>query len=337
MNIRTRLKANSIWIWAISTLALQLMALLLLLVAGVRWAIVPLVVSCLAMAGLILFVFLQMKRFNELCRLIVESDDIEEAALEAAARGGLYIADLQMLIKELTERLHASSRPDTLKVEAELHALQNQINPHFLYNTLEIIRSRALMQGAGDVSEMVESLALQFRYCINSPGEMVFLRQELDHIHNYLLIQRYRFGDRFRFEESIDESDERIARSRLPVLTLQPIVENALLHGIVPRVEGGTILLRVFASASRLHIVVEDDGIGIAEEELQKMRLALRENRAPERRSGKRSSGIALSNLNSRIRLYFGDQYGVDITSTVGIGTTVFVTLPLTAQDGGIA
>lgn len=242
------------------------------------------------------------------------------------------IPDSVSLLEKLDERLTESATAGALKTEAELHALQNQINPHFLYNTLEIIRSRALIQGNQDVAEMVESLALQFRYCINNQGELATLRQELDHVHNYLLIQRYRFGDRIQYREIIPDSS--VMDCRLPLLTLQPIIENALIHGVNPKVDGGCITLRIRASSKRLYISIEDNGVGIADEDLKKMRESLLNNvtSSSPKRSG-HSSGIAMGNVNQRIRLYFGEHYGVDITSTVGVGTTVILTLPLTCME----
>lgn len=257
-----------------------------------------------------------------------------EEAMTGQTGEPLRLSD-EEIIEQLSSRLEESSTASALKTEAELHALQNQINPHFLYNTLEIIRSRAMVQGSFDVAEMVESLALQFRYCINNSGEMATLQQELDHVHNYLLIQRYRFGDRFQYKEVIHDEDERVMRSKLPVMTLQPIIENALVHGVNPRVEGGCITLRIRASARRLHIAIEDDGVGIPEEELLRVRRALQENTtfAYRREQGKKSLGIAMRNVNQRIRFYFGENYGVDISSTCGVGTSVFVTLPLMCTD----
>lgn len=266
--------------------------------------------------------FRRDRRFlRKLASLIQREDEGETAALP--------LRGMEML--ELLEvRLEESATEGSLKTEAELHALQNQINPHFLYNTLEMIRSRALRQGNQDVAEMVESLALQFRYCINNQGELASLQQELDHVHNYLLIQRYRFGDRIRYQECLPEDDPLLMNCKLPILTLQPIIENALVHGITPQVEGGCITLRVRRSAARLYISVEDDGIGIPEPELRSMRQRLQEDLpAPRGSSRSHSSGIALSNVNRRIHLYFGKSYGVDVTSTVGMGTSVTLVLPV--------
>ena len=111
------------------------------------------------------------------------------------------------MLEQVFDKLHEVSIARALKTEAELHALQNQINPHFLYNTLEIIRSRAMRRGSADVAEMAEALGMLFRYCVNSPGELATLAQELDNVHHYLLIQRYRYGDRFTYEEHIENEN----------------------------------------------------------------------------------------------------------------------------------
>lgn len=248
----------------------------------------------------------------------------------------LHMTDAEMLDMALRQ-LHEASASRALKTEAELHALQNQINPHFLYNTLEIIRSRAMRRGNEDVAEMVEALGMLFRYCINSPGELATLAQELDNIHDYLLIQRYRYGDRFTYHEVIEDDSEIVMNSSLPVMTLQPLIENALVHGINPKTQGGSIILRVECLRDRLKIVVEDDGVGIAEEELQRVRRSLRERGGSGASStGKsRSVGIAMQNVNQRIQFYFGMQYGVDVASTQNVGTSVVVTLPRMTAGGG--
>lgn len=153
---------------------------------------------------------------------------------------------------------------------------------------------------------MAEALGMLFRYCINSPGELATLAQELDNVHHYLLIQRYRYGDRFTYEEHIENED--VMDSSLPVMTLQPLVENALSHGINRRIDGGKITMRVESVGSRLQISVEDNGVGIAEDELRRVRKSLRERSGPiERRAdSSRSTGIALRNVNRRIQFYFG-------------------------------
>lgn len=193
-----------------------------------------------------------------------------------------------------------------------------------------------MMQGNSDVAEMVEALAMLFRYCISSPGELVTLAQELDNVHDYLLIQHYRYGDRFSYQEILCDESEIVMNSKLPVMTLQPIIENAIVHGINPKIENSSITLRVEISGERMRILVEDDGVGIDDEELRRVRRSLKEDTTPtpEGTRNPRSIGIAMRNVNQRIRFYFGNSYGLDIRSTRDVGTSVIITLPWTGAPG---
>ncbi len=294
-----------------------------------REAIVPVLCIAAALGAVTVSFAVELRRNigrrRALENMLAEGDT---DYMEPAEKERLLHMDDREMLEQVFDKLHEVSISRALKTEAELHALQNQINPHFLYNTLEIIRSRAMRRGSEDVAEMAEALGMLFRYCINSPGELATLAQELDNVHHYLLIQRYRYGDRFTYEEHIE--DEEAMGSSLPVMTLQPLVENALSHGINRRVNGGRIAMRIETVGNRLMISVEDNGVGIEENELRRVRRALRERSGPiERRAdSSRSTGIALRNVNRRIQFYFGMQYGVDIASTQDIGTTATVTLP---------
>ncbi len=316
------------WLFAVG-LALLLWAEQRMISSFGRQAIVPVICIAAALCMMTVSFGFEMRRNigrrRELENMLADGDT---DYLEPAEKERLLQMDDREMVEQVFDKLHEVSISRALKTEAELHALQNQINPHFLYNTLEIIRSRAMRRGSEDVAEMAEALGMLFRYCINSPGELATLAQELDNVHHYLLIQRYRYGDRFTYEEHIE--DEEAMGSSLPVMTLQPLVENALSHGINRRANGGKIAMRIETVGNRLMISVEDNGVGIEENELRRVRKALRERSGPiERRAdSSRSTGIALRNVNRRIQFYFGMQYGVDIASTEGIGTTVTVTLP---------
>ncbi len=232
------------------------------------------------------------------------------------------------ILRQLCNYFQETSIAEVMKNEAEMHALQNQINPHFLYNTLDVIRSRAMRYGNNDVAEMVEALGLQFRYCINRFGEMATLQQELDHVNNYLLIQKYRMGDRYQFH-TVLEDEEAVLSCRMPVLTLQPIIENALQHGIRSLIRGGIITLKVCLKGNRVEITVEDNGIGMSRKELQAVRESLHgQEEIPDKSSRGAPRGIALKNVNKRIKFYYGERYGLDITSTEGVGTSVLITFP---------
>jgi two-component system, sensor histidine kinase YesM len=230
--------------------------------------------------------------------------------------------------------LEMIDRPHALKAsekQAEYLALQNQINPHFLYNTLEAIRGEALSEGMTSISEMTEALATFFRYTISKVGNLVTLEDELSNIDNYFIIQRFRFGDRLHLSVIIEDAEkEKILDYKLPKLTLQPIVENAIYHGLECKVGDGTVQIEIETTSSRLIIRVSDDGVGIDENDLERLNHKLRmaaQNDIKEERQGK--GGIALANVNNRIRLLFGEQYGLHLSSTPHFGTQVEIILPL--------
>lgn len=230
----------------------------------------------------------------------------------------------------ISEKVNEEMYSKNLKMEAELHALQNQINPHFLYNTLEVIRGRALVQNAQDIADMTEALATIFRYNINRPGDVATLQEEIDNVRNYMLIQNCRFGDRFRFETEIEDVEDGILTHVLPVLTLQPLVENAIYHGINERIGGGRIRLKAYLTQRDLLIIISDNGKGMDDVTLQEIHRKLvgaSEGLPVEKKSG-RGTGIALTNVNQRIKFYFGKEYGLDVKSTLGIGTTITITIP---------
>lgn len=230
----------------------------------------------------------------------------------------------------ISEKVNEEMYSKNLKMEAELHALQNQINPHFLYNTLEVIRGRALVQNAQDIADMTEALATIFRYNINRPGDVATLQEEIDNVRNYMLIQNCRFGDRFRFETEIEDVEEGILTHVLPVLTLQPLVENAIYHGINERIGGGRIRLKAYLTQRDLLIIISDNGKGMDDVTLQEIHRKLvgaSEGLPVEKKTG-RGTGIALTNVNQRIKFYFGKEYGLDVKSTLGIGTTITITIP---------
>lgn len=230
----------------------------------------------------------------------------------------------------ISEKVNEEMCSKNLKMEAELHALQNQINPHFLYNTLEVIRGRALVQNAQDIADMTEALATIFRYNINRPGDVATLQEEIDNVRNYMLIQNCRFGDRFRFETEIEDVEDGILTHVLPVLTLQPLVENAIYHGINERIGGGRIRLKAYLTQRDLLIIISDNGKGMDDVTLQEIHRKLvgaSEGLPVEKKTG-RGTGIALTNVNQRIKFYFGKEYGLDVKSTLGIGTTITITIP---------
>lgn len=226
------------------------------------------------------------------------------------------------------------------KRQAQFLALQNQINPHFLYNTLEGIRGEALGAGLHNVAEMTEALARFFRYTISNLDNFVLLEDELSNIENYFFIQQYRFGSRLQLVVEYDDprNSAAILRYKLPKLTLQPIVENAIIHGIERKVDTGTVRIKMETTQTRLLITISDDGVGMDELRLQQLNEKLNNSSLDYiKPDSEQKGGIAVVNVNKRIQLLFGEEYGICIYSTQGVGTDVEITLPLLTSIQGQA
>lgn len=236
---------------------------------------------------------------------------------------------LSELFSFIEQILQANYNAQILKSQAEINALQSQINPHFLYNTLETIRSQAVIKGVDSIEEMTEALADIFQYSISRPGEMTTLRAELDNISKYLLIQQYRFPDKFQYKKIIE--DDSLLDCRIPVLTLQPLIENAIHHGLEMKMGTGTVCLRIVGTDNNIIITVSDDGLGMSENRLDEINSALDSDTdtiGKVRQVGRSHSGIALLNVHRRIRFYFGKEYGIRLYSAENVGTAVTLTLP---------
>ena len=217
---------------------------------------------------------------------------------------------------------------------AEYLALQNQINPHFLYNTLEGIRSEALIEGVDSIANMTETLAIFFRYTISNVDKFVTLEAEINNIENYYKIQEFRFGDKLGFHIEFQvENKQEILQARIPKLTLQPIFENAIFHGVEKKMDKGILTLKVSASNQRLIIVVSDNGVGMEEDLVRDLNQKLRGASLEYMKKDNKKGGIALLNVNSRIKLIFGDEYGIYIYSKLGAGTDVEITIPFIKDE----
>ena len=232
---------------------------------------------------------------------------------------------VEAAVLKFQESINARELLTISKKQAKYIALQNQINPHFLYNTLEGIRSEALMAGVGTVADMTETLAKFFRYTISKVENLVSVTEELENIETYFAIQQFRFGDRLRLE--IDDPEPGIQNCQIPKLTMQPLVENAIIHGLERKIGIGVVSVRLTLTEKRLIVRISDKGVGMEPETLHQLQKELCRTAYDYIDSG-RGTGIALLNVNNRIRLLFGEQYGITICSTPGLGTDVTVTLP---------
>ena len=273
-------------------------------------------------------------------RTVADLEKSVNSLREAAEKTGVNYAGAEQASGSLTELLQfllqreASAKLMTKR--AEINALQNQINPHFLYNTLETIRGQALCCGETQIAETTKALADIFRYSISKKGALIHLSEELANIDSYIKIQRIRFNDKFELDAQIDEDARQLL---IPKLLVQPVIENALIHGLEPKSGKGRIILRAFRTEKRLEISVEDDGVGMPPERLISLGEKLSAQPAPyegtgesERHEGKMNVGLA--NVNERIKLIYGQDYGVSLVSAQGAGTKVTLSLAVLPQGG---
>lgn len=254
----------------------------------------------------------------------------EERALACAVSPATW-----RLFGQLQEMLNPSQLFDMNKRQAQYLALQNQINPHFLYNTLESIRSEALLTGLEDVANMTEALATFFRYTITKVENLVSVEEELQNCETYFSIQQYRFGDRLKLEiRCAPEDKDDIYRCRLPKLTMQPILENSIIHGTELKVGAGRLIIHLERTEKRLLIRISDDGRGMDEVSLNRLNAKLGKGSfRMARQEQEAKGGLALVNVDDRIRLLFGDEYGLHVFSILGAGTDVEISLPAISSD----
>lgn len=205
----------------------------------------------------------------------------------------------------------------------EFKMLASQINPHFLYNTLETIRMKAFTAGDREVATAIKLLGKSMRYVLENTGMVdTSLQAELDHILTYLKIQQLRFGDRVNYQVTI-QPEMNLEEYRMLPLLLQPIVENAIVHGLEARESDGMVWISIYTQEEVVYVDVSDNGCGMNEETLQMVMTKVQDYTRK-----RRKSSIGLYNINRRIKLNYGEQYGLSIQSTVGEGTMVRVTFP---------
>ncbi|OYP31646.1 hypothetical protein CG709_06675 [Lachnotalea glycerini] len=205
----------------------------------------------------------------------------------------------------------------------EFKMLASQINPHFIYNTLETIRMQSFTSGNRDVANAIKLLGKYLHYVLENTGtSSTTLKKELDYIQTYLAIQKLRFDDRVNYQLMIQDALNLEEYQILPLL-LQPIVENAILHGLEGTNENGKIIIDVKVIEEEFLIIdIFDNGLGMTEDKLLEL------NQNIQTRKQNKTSNIGLYNINQRIKLYYGNAYGMNIKSRLEEGTLVTLTLP---------
>lgn len=250
---------------------------------------------------------------------VLRNSEFEDLRIESALA---YLLSQQGMIHE-RNKIEEKQRK-----KAELYALQSQINPHFLYNALDSIRGYALLHDMDEISEITEALSRVFRNMISDKHEMLSLRHEMDNISNYMKIQQFRFNNKFKYICDIPE--EMLDKYMIPRMVLQPLVENAIMHGLEKKVDGGWVKITAYLTEKRFVIQVIDNGVGMNEERLEMLNQSMKNQPLGESMSeNAQHAGIALININRRLKLVYGGIYGIVLSSTPGIRTTTEVVLPL--------
>ncbi|OXS60497.1 hypothetical protein B1A99_08735 [Cohnella sp. CIP 111063] len=257
----------------------------------------------------------------------VESGDLSvNVSLRTGNEIGMLGGHFNHMVRRMNELIKRVYESELVKKEAEVKALQSQINPHFLYNTLSIIDSMASIKKEKEISELAQRLSDIFRYSI-SGNDVSTIREEINQVERYLYIQKIRYKD--KISETI-EVDPETEKGLITKLLLQPIVENAIVHGICKSRTPGHLTIKVYLSSEEtLKIEVADDGAGMSRERLKEVQNRLREADRHSLSVEPRDGNIGIANVHRRIRHTFGEEYGLEIDSEPGKGTRVVMKIPM--------
>lgn len=253
-----------------------------------------------------------------------------------------YVADgFNQMVEKLNDYINQVYVARICQKDAELNALKMQIQPHYLYNTLDIIRMTALEENDEKTAELLECLAHQLRYVMGKHNERSCLKEELEAIRKYFVIMKTRYEGRIALHINVKQEDLMLA---IPKMLLQPIVENAVKHGLREKSGFGTVAIDVFRKKDRLEIIVMDDGVGMDETYVRHIRKVLERqqeehaedhrtrsaDRQQERYAEKEKPvGVGMKNVYDRIKLNCGKEYGFTVQSVMGMGTIVTYCLPV--------
>ena len=300
----------------------------------IGWEIIALVLtsgailfSIVAAWGLSRSIYTPIKKLHDVTKTITQNDLQALVTSDNADEITELGMSFNIMIGKIRELLSSKIREQENLKKAEMRALQSQINPHFLYNTLDTIIWMAEAGKTSQIVDVVSALSNFFRISLSKGRDWVTIEEEIERIKSYLIIQKIRYRDILDFKIEMDES---VAKHTVLKLILQPLVENALYHGIKNKREGGTIIVRAMPNnGSEVLLQVEDNGIGFTPDKLDQLRAELADN------SGdiKQESGFGIGNVNQRIKLYYGKQYGLAVRSAYHTGTCVSFIIPARKED----
>lgn len=295
----------------------------------IRWEIISIVIisgaivfAVVAAWGLSRSIYTPIKKLHDVTKTITQNDLnilLTSDNVDEITEMGM---SFNIMVGKIKELLDAKVKEQKNLKKAELRALQAQINPHFLYNTLDTIIWMAEARKTDQIVEIVRALSSFFRISLSKGRDWITIREEIERVRSYLTIQKIRYQDIMDFKI---EADEVVAENTILKLVLQPLVENALYHGIKNKRKGGTIIVRANQkNENEIVLEVEDNGIGFTADKLAQLKAELSKD------SGeiKQEIGYGIGNVNQRIKLYYGKQYGLTVKSEYRTGTCVTFVIP---------
>lgn len=235
---------------------------------------------------------------------------------------------LEQKIKEHEKEKKDDVERELLNKQINVATLQGQMNPHFLYNVLECIRGQAMLYGVPEIADTTEALSKFFRYSINTKSNIVTIREELENVKNYIKIQQFRFKNRISLDINMERQAEEALSGMIPKLSLQPIVENSIEHGFAQKSEDNEIQITIVCTKKHVNIKISDNGCGMSFQKLKELKDRIYANEFPGE-SSSTHNGIALYNVNRRLQLYFGEEYGLNVSSVENLGTDFEINIPL--------
>lgn len=288
-------------------------------------------ISLIFITMILIITYLIINKYStKLRRMITSIEKLKEGKLDTRFNVEHETDELDMIcisIDEMSESLQYNINKNYIsevkQKQAEINALQSQIKPHFLYNTLEVIRMSALASKNKEVAQMIYNLASMFRYSTYNNGSLVTIRDEINHSKMYLSLCATRYKGMLDYSIYVDD---KYLDYLVPKFTIQPILENSINHGLRKGSYDNHIKISISNINEYIEINVEDNGNGMSEDAINKIQEGLKKNI-------QKTNSIGLMNINNRLKLKFGDEYGIYINSRINEGTTVTVKIPLLGEE----
>lgn len=253
----------------------------------------------------------------------IEMDGGDEIG-QLARQFNHMVRNINNLMNEVQESNRLRTSIELKQNEIKFKMMASQINPHFLFNALESIRMKAHTRGQSDIAQVVRLLGKMMRKNLEAGSGMISLQSEMETVHCYLTIQKFRYNDRLAYELQVDPEAHPIL---IPPLIIQPLVENGVIHGLEDQIEGGMVRVEVRLEENRLKVIVSDNGTGITEARMHEIRQLL------EQKEDGASTNIGLRNIHVRLQLTYGPEYGLSLASHPGYGTRISFSIPLRSDS----